>query len=241
MKQALYALFVSLYFTQFLVSAPDPSKPIPAPDRMQSALWQVGELHDFKLEGFMRTEKNLHPIILRTLKRTMIFEFLKQPLQIKVQIIPTGSIVQKRSSSKEPWVTLIGKDRLENILDSDISYEDLGVDFLRWEDIKPIGGDSIKTLNAWAYEAEPNKTSQYAKARFWISADYLAVLRVDALNSKGQVVKRVEVNGVQRIGQTYTIKEMMVSNIIPGRDVSKSRTYIEIHKAEPGSGISNQL
>lgn len=63
------------------------------------------------------------------------------------------------------------------------------------------------------------------------------MLRVDAFNSQGQVIKRVEINGVMKVGDVYTIKEMMISDMIPGRDLSQSRTYIEIRDAKPGSGL----
>ncbi|NJK92080.1 MAG: outer membrane lipoprotein-sorting protein [Blastochloris sp.] len=176
---------------------------------------------------------------MRTRDREIRFEFQKQALQIRVQMTESGSLIDQRAQSTDPWTPVTGKARLQRILDSDAFYEDLGMDFLRWSDVRPLGLDSIKTLKAWAYEARPPVLSNYAKTQYWISSEYLAVLRVDAFNQKNQVVKRVEVNGVMRVGKTnaYTIKEMLIATMIPGRDLSSSRTYIEIRKAEPGSGL----
>ncbi len=218
-------------------AAPDPDKPIPLPSVLQDKMWQVGRLYDFKLDGFMRTAKFLHPIVMKTRDRQILFEFKEKPLQIRVVMTPGGSIIERRTSSSEEWKLVGGKERLEKILDSDVAYEDLGLDFLRWSTVKPLGLDSIMTLTAWAYESTPPGLSSYAKTRYWISADYLAVLRVDAYNAQNQVIKRVEVNGVMKVGQAYTIKEMMVSTMIPGRDLSRTRTYIEIREAKPGSGL----
>jgi hypothetical protein len=219
------------------LAAPDPKKDVPSPEMLQARLWEVSRLHDFKLEGFLRTDKNLHPITMRTRDREIVFEFQKQPLQIRVEMTESGSIIQRRKAKNEAWMPVTGKERLEKILDSDACYEDLGLDFLRWSDVRTLGADSIKTLGAWAYEAKPPVMSNYAKTQYWISSDYLAVLRVDAFNEKNQVIKRVEVNGVMKVGNAYTIKEMLIASIIPGRDLSSSRTFIEIRKAEPGSGL----
>ncbi|MDZ4788144.1 MAG: outer membrane lipoprotein-sorting protein [Blastochloris sp.] len=236
-KYTLPLIIFTLSALSVLRAEPDPAKDVPSPEYLQAKLWESSRLQDFKLEGFLRTAKNLHPIIMRTRDREMIFEFQKQPLQIRVIMTESGSIIQRRSSSKEPWIPVTGKQRLEKILDSDAYYEDIGLDFLRWSDVKILGADSIKTLGAWAYEAKPPVQSNYAKTRYWISSAYLAVLRVDAFNEKGQVIKRVEVNGVMKVGNFYTIKEMVIASIIPGRDLSSSRTFIEIRKAESGSGL----
>jgi hypothetical protein len=216
---------------------PNPDKPVPLPEAMQQLVWENTALSDFKLQGVVRTSKSLHPLVMRTRGREMVYEFEKQELQVRVVMLESGSIIQRRSKASEAWKMVSGPQRLEKILDSDVAYEDLGLDFLRWRQVRPLGTDSIKTLAAWAYEAVPPLISNYAKARYWISQEHLAVLRVDAFNDQGQVIKRVEVNGVMKVGEVYTIKEMQISSIIPGRDLSSSRTYIEIRKAEPGSGL----
>jgi hypothetical protein len=229
--------FSLLLSTAWLVAEPDAKKAVPIPEVMQQMVWENSSLSDFRLEGIVRTSKNLHPIVLKTRGREMVYEFLKQPLHIRVVMTESGSVIQRRTSAKAAWSSVSGAARLENILDSDVAYEDLGLDFLRWRQIRALGTDGIKTLPAWAYEAVPAVRSNYAKARYWISSEFLAVLRVDAFNAQGQVIKRVEVNGVMKVGQVYTIKEMQISSVIPGRDLSSSRTYIEIRKAQPGSGL----
>ncbi len=237
----LMLICMGVGFESRLQADPDESQKIPEPEVMQRAVWDNMRLRDFTLRGNLRVDdgenKVLHPILLKTMGRKMVYEFLEQPLQIRVQLTPSGSIIDRRSGPEAKWEMVSGPERLQSILDSDVAYEDLGVDFLRWSKVKPLGMDSIKTLKAWAYEAEPPALSSYSKARYWISADYLSILRVDAYNAEGEVIKRVGVNGVMRVGDSYVIKEMMISSMIPGRDLSSSRTYIQIKDAEPGSGL----
>lgn len=208
---------------------------VPPVEFVQARMWKNMKLADFRLEGVVRTSKRKYPMVLRTLGYEMIYEFQDQPLQIRVVIDPDSSTVQKRTKSSEPWVTLTDTEKLKTILDSDITYEDLCLDFIRWSHVTPLGTDMIKTLSTWAFEATPDGPSRYTKACYWISSEYFAFMRVDAYNKQGQVVKRVEVNSVQQIGKAYCIKEMMISNLIPGRDISKTQTWVEIRTGKEGS------
>lgn len=208
---------------------------VPPVEFVQARMWKNMKLADFRLEGIVRTNKKKYPIVLRTYGYEMIYEFQDQPLQIRVVIDPDSSTVQKRAKSTDAWVTLTDVDKTKTILDSDISYEDLCLDFIRWSHVTPLGTDNIKTLPTWAFEATPDGASRYTKARYWISSEYFAFMRVDAYNKAGQVIKRVEVNSVQQIGKAYCIKEMMISNLIPGRDISKTQTWVEIRTGKEGS------
>lgn len=245
MKQAHYSLLRHISAAFFLFSILpvafaqdfDTSKPIPPPETMQAMLWQTGELQDVKLEGLLHTQKSKHSIILRTKGRVMQYEFLETPLQIRVEITSAGSVIQKRENSSQKWQELSSQQRLGRIVDSDVFYEDLGIDFIRWENVKPLGRDSILTFDTWVYESRPSGPSNYAKARFWISSKFQALLRVDAYDKNDKVIKRVEVNGVMKIDDLFSIKEMVIKTMIPDRDVSSSRTFIEIRKGSKGSGL----
>jgi hypothetical protein len=229
-------VFFSLLGAAGVSAAPDPKGATPPLDFVQGRLWRNMYLQDFELEGIIRTEKKIHPIVLKTKGREMIYEFKETPLQLRVFLSPEFSIIQKRSQPREAWKMVEGKEKTARILDSDITYEDLALDFIRWKKVKALGTDNIKTLAAWAFEAEPSDISRYAKARYWISSEFFAFLRVDAYNDKNQVIKRVEVNGVQQIGNAYVIKEMQISSLVPGRELSQSRTYVEIRSGKPRSG-----
>ena len=99
----------------------------------------------------------------------------------------------------------------KSILGTDITYGDLALDFINWDDVEPLGTDAIKTLDAYVFEAKPGPTdhSPIASVRFWVSKQYWAFLRIDGLNAKGQTIKRVEVQDVMTIADKYSVfKEM---------------------------------
>ena len=133
-----------------------------------------------------------------------------------------------------------GAGRLAPVLGTDITYEDLGVDFVNWDDTEPLGVDSIKTLKAYVYEATPgpNDHSHYARVRYWVSSLYWAFLRIDGLNAQDQTVKRVEVQDVMQIGKFTVFKEMKVSTMDPTRnDIPLSTTFIDIDSGKEGSDL----
>ena len=219
---------------------PDTSRPTPPVGLIQARVFRNLRLQDFKLDGVLHTKKNIYPMVMRTRDQEMVFAFKEQPLQIRIVLDPDHAVVERRKGDADAWQPVSGKGMKETILDTDITYEDLGMGFIFWDRVNSIGCDSIKTLPAWCLEATPpdGVTSAYAKVRYWISSQYYAFLRVDGYNAKGEVVKRVEVNGITQIADAYVIKEMAVSTMIPGRELSASRTFIEIRDGAPGSGLA---
>ncbi len=193
------------------------------------------ELQAFTLSGVIRTDKKTHPITMKTLGREIVYEALETPLQIRVQFTMERSILSTRRSSQDAWKDLPASKGGEAVLGSDITYEELGLDFLNWPLTQEAGADSIKTLRAYALDAYPEgRPSRYKKIRYWVSADHFLLIRADAYNDKDEVVKRVEVNGVQKIGNAWAIKEMQIASMIPGRELSRSRTYLEIRSGQAG-------
>ena len=227
---------------------PDPAtkNDVPPISLVQANLWKRLELADFTLTGVVKFDNNKkqYPIKLLTKGHELVYEFQDQPLQIRVQLDPGVFSVQKRASSKDAWADVGAADMSKSILDTDITYEDLGIDFVNWDDIQVLGTDNIKTLDAYVFEAKPgpNDHSRFAAVRFWVSKQYWAFLRIDGLNAREQTVKRVEVQDVMEIGDVhkyYVFKQMKVANMEPDKDdIAKSTTYINIDGGTEGSGLT---
>lgn len=218
-----------------LGAAPNPNEPMPPAEMIIGLLWKNMDLQAFTLSGNIRTPKNRHPIVLKTNGREMIYEALDSPLQIRVHLDASGSEVYTRPNANQDWKRVTGNGVSESVLGSDITYEELGLHFLSWPRIEPVGVDSIKTFKSYAFDAYPEGTaSRYAKVRFWITHAHCLMIRADGYNKDDQVIKRVEVNGVAQIDEAWTIKQMQISSMIPGRELSKSRTYIDIMDGSAG-------
>jgi hypothetical protein len=226
---------------------PDPATKmnVPSINLVTANIWKRLAFADFTLNGVVHSSdktKKSYPIKLLTKGHEVVYEFQDQPLQIRVQLNPDAFTVEKRSSSTGSWSAVSGDAMLQHIFDTDITYQDLALDFINWDDIEPLGTDSIKTLDAYVFEAKPgpNDHSLYNSVRFWVSKQYWAFLRIDGINAKGQTVKRVEVQDVLQIGKYTVFKEMKVSNMAPDKnDIAESTTYIDIKDGQEGSGLTN--
>jgi outer membrane lipoprotein-sorting protein len=228
-------------------SLPDPAtkkdvKPIPL---IQARIYTRLNLADFTLTGKVRSDKThaSYPITIHTKKHIIVYEFNDQPLQLRIQLDPGAFTLERRTSSTASWAPVPLSQFDQPILGTDITYGDLDLDFVNWDDVEALGTDSIKTLPAYVLEAHPGPKdhSAFAAVRFWVSTQYWALLRIDGLNAQGQTVKRVEVQDVMTIGDNnkYTVfKEMKISTMEPDKnDIARSTTYIDVDSGKEGSGL----
>ncbi|TFE67197.1 outer membrane lipoprotein-sorting protein [Methylacidiphilum caldifontis] len=237
----LILFFLNPYYLFSLWSKPNPDKPSPPLEFIQGRFWRNFRLKDYILKGSIQAAKDTYPITLILHDRSMEYHFIGLPLQIHVEINPDNTYVAYKNRPSEPWQPITGLNRTKHILNTDISYEDLCLDFIRWDKIKPLGTDSIKTLSCWAFDAYPGSIlSAYAKVRYWIAEEYYALLRVEGYNKEGQIIKRLDINSVQRIGDAYVIKEMQIATIPPGKTLSSSKTYIQIEEGRPASAKESE-
>ena len=226
-------------------SGPDPATKdkVPPIAYVQGMIWKRLDLADFTLNGEVRSDKTKarYPIQLLTRGHELIYKFLDQPLQIRVKLDPGVFTVERRTSPTGTWAAVSNSDMAQSILGTDITYGDLGLDFINWDNVQPLGTDSIKTLAAYVFDATPGPgdRSPFAKVRFWVSSQYWAFLRIDGLNKKDQTVKRVEVQDVMTIGKYTVFKEMKVAAMDPERnDIAKSTTFVDISDGKEGSGLA---
>ena len=205
-------------------------------------IWNRLKLADFTLNGTVRSDKTKesYPLQLLTKGHELVYKFLNQPLQIRVQLNPGQFTVEKRASDSASWAAVTSDEMAQPILNTDLTFGDLGLSFLNWDDVQPLGIDAIKTLKSYVFEAKPgpNDKSPFAAVRFWVSSQYWAFLRIDGLDAKGETVKRVEVQDVMKIGKFTVFKEMKASHMDPQRnDIAQSTTFIDIQDGKEGSGL----
>lgn len=128
--------------------------------------------------------------------------------------------------------TQIGGSKLDGLVrGTDITYEDLALKFLYWNEARVVASGNAMTRKCWIVEVKPPKKSgsQYDRAELWIEKTG-GLLRAECF-SKGKVVKRFEVRSVQRgDGGGYILKSMRIQSLDgDGRD--RSPTLLELNPA----------
>lgn len=219
------------------VAKPEGEEMTPTPRQMQNFLWKTLVMKDLKLRGQVQYGEKKIPIVVRTKDRLLQFEFQDRPLQIRVRFAPEGSLIQRRAKEGGEWQVVTGVEKTKAVAGTDLAYEDLGIDFLRWPDPQPRGEDSVMMLDCWVYEVTPPVESNYAKVRYWISKGYKTMIRADGLNGKGQPIKRFTFHSVIEAEDTVVVGEMKVAKLTPGTDLSVTRTFVQVESVEKGSGL----
>lgn len=114
---------------------------------------------------------------------------------------------------------------------TDITYEDLALKFLYWNDARVVKTGTAMTRKCWIVEVRPPKknTSQYDRAELWIENSG-ALLRAECF-SGGKLVKRFEVRTAQKVaGGGYILKSMRIQSL-DGNGRDPSPTLLEVHPA----------
>jgi len=222
--------FIAIFFMSSVAGfTQNKQESLPSLEFVMARVWKNFSMSNATMQGVLRTPSKTYPIEMQTKDREILLLVPEANLSVEIIFSSSNTSIKKGDGKGKNLKVVSPKDQKQSILDTDISFEDLALSFLNWPDIREIGTDNVKTLPAYVYEVDaPAGQSGYEKVRFWISSQYFALIKVDAMDKNGLLIKRVEVNGVQKVGNAWVIKEMQVSAFSPGRSSSKSKTYLEI-------------
>ena len=113
-----------------------------------------------------------------------------------------------------------------------MTYEDLALKFLYWQNPRLLGPETITTGNCWKLELRPGSNpSQYARVVVWTHQNSGALMRLEGYDAKGQIIKRFNVVSAQKIEDRWFLKQMRIETFEPGTNKVVSRTYLEINKS----------
>jgi hypothetical protein len=126
--------------------------------------------------------------------------------------------------------TRISGGRLDDtVRGTAITYEDLALKFLYWPEARVVGSDNIRTRNCWRIQLQaPANDSQYGSILLWVDKDSGTLMRLEAFDRAGKLVKRFEVVSAQKIEGRWFLKQMRVEAIDPRTNRVTGRTYLEL-------------
>jgi hypothetical protein len=124
-------------------------------------------------------------------------------------------------------------DLYERVEGTDISWADLSLAFLWWEDGKTVGAERVKGRFCYIVDlpAPSGRGAAYAGVRLWIDPQIHILLRAMAYDGAGQAVKLLEVKSFRKVGNVWVVQNLDVQSL-PGRH----KTTLRVREAEyPGS------
>jgi hypothetical protein len=207
-----------------LHAAPPPSaQEILTSVRLQQAQQQVD------LQGQLRENEKVIPFRLTQTGPVIRYAFSNpdEALQLRLGV----------NDSRLEEVTRDGMEKIapaqfdHKVRGTGVSYEDLALKFLYWQNARVTGEDSLRTRNCWKLELKaPSRQSQYSNVFLWVDKSGGALMRMEGYDWNGQLAKRFEVVSAQKIEGRWFLKQMRIEEIQPGTGKVQARTYLEIKK-----------
>ncbi|MBQ9727036.1 MAG: outer membrane lipoprotein-sorting protein [Kiritimatiellae bacterium] len=122
----------------------------------------------------------------------------------------------------------------EPILGTDISWLDVGIDFVSWRNPALAGEDRLKGRVCDLLDVEPPAPLPgCAKARLWIDRAQKVVMQAAQLDENGREVRKLWVRAVQKVDGHWIFKDLEVET--PGSG-HRTRLHFE-HAAFPDSAL----
>src|SRR6266581_193798 len=207
-----------------LSAAPPPSaKEILDSVRMLEARQQID------LEGQLRENEKVIPFHLTQTGPLIRYSFADPEEVLQLRLGENGSrldLVGNEGSEKFPAEKLN-----EKIRGTGITYEELALKFLYWENARVLGDETVRTRSCWKLQlVAPSRDSQYWNVLLWVDKASGALMRMEGSDWDGKLAKRFEVISAQKIDKRWFLKQMRVEELQPGTNKVQARTYIEIKR-----------
>ena len=181
------------------------------------------------LDGQLRENEKVIPFHLAQTGSLIRYSFADPEEVLQLRLGENGSrldLVTDEGAEKFPAEKLNDKIR-----GTGISYEDLALKFLYWENAQVLGDETVRTRSCWKLQlVAPSRDSHYWNVVIWIDKASGALMRMEAYDWDGKLVKRFEVISAQKIDNRWFLKQMRVEELQPGTNKVRARTYLEIKR-----------
>ena len=126
---------------------------------------------------------------------------------------------------------LVGAQRTEKLLGSEFSYYDLGLPFLRWPNPKLLDADDrVRARDCYAIEVSA-EGEPYARVKIWIDKEYYALLRAEAFDKVGNLVRRFAVTSFKKIGEAWVPRGLEAAILPPGQSLpNQQKSRLEVYE-----------
>jgi hypothetical protein len=214
----------SIFMLWSIQGAPLPeAKDILASVRLQQAQQEVD------LQGQLRENEKVVPFRLTQTGPVIRYSFSNPDEALQLRLGDNDSRLEEVSKSGVEKITPAQFDH--RVRGTSVTYEDLALKFLYWQNGRVTGENSIRTRYCWKLELKaPSRQSQYSNVYLWVDKEGGALMRMEGYDWSGKLAKRFEVISAQKIEGRWFLKQMRIEEFVPGTGKVQSRTYLEIKK-----------
>ncbi len=223
-RHSSLVFFLWFAFLAIAAGAPPPSaKEILAAVRLQQSQQQVD------LQGQLRENEKVIPFHLTQAGPVIRYEFSNPDEALQLRLGENDSRLEEVTRDGTERITPAQFDH--KVRGTSVTYEDLALRFLYWQNGRVAGENSIRTRNCWKLELKaPSRQSQYSNVYLWVDKEGGALMRMEGFDWNGKLSRRFEVISAQKIEGRWFLKQMRIEEFAPGTGKVQARTYLEIKK-----------
>lgn len=123
---------------------------------------------------------------------------------------------------------LTGDQRLKPILKSQFTPYDLALPYLHWTEATYLGSERMKGRGCHLIEVR-KADAPYPRVKVWIDQEMNGLLRAEAYDADGALVKRFWVASFRKLGDAWVPRGMEIAWRPPGQTLpSEQRSRIEV-------------
>jgi hypothetical protein len=127
---------------------------------------------------------------------------------------------------------LTGTNRTATLLNSQFTYYDLGLPFLRWPNAKFLDEERVRGRDCFAIESGADG-EPYARVKMYIDKEYYALLRAEAFNSDDNLVRRFAVTSFKKIGDIWIPRGMEAAFVPAAQSLpSQIKSRLEVYEGD---------
>jgi Outer membrane lipoprotein-sorting protein len=222
-KIVLSVLFATVVSASAGAAALPNAKDILASVRLQQAQQEID------LQGQLRENEKVVPFRLTQTGPVIRYTFSNPDEALQLRLGENESRLEEVTKSGVEKITPAQFDH--KVRGTSVTYEDLALKFLYWQNGRVTGENSIRTRYCWKLELKaPSRQSQYSNVYLWVDKESGALMRMDGFDWNGKLAKRFEVISAQKIEGRWFLKQMRIEEMNPGTGKVQARTYLEIKK-----------
>ena len=224
MQKQIALNLLSLVVAAALQAAPFPeAKDVLASVRLHQAQQEID------LQGQLREGEKVIPFRLTQTGPVIRYTFSKPDEALQLRLGDNDSRLEEVTREGVEKITPAQFDH--KVRGTSVTYEDLALKFLYWQNGRVTGENSIRTRNCWKLEMKaPSRQSQYSNVYLWVDKDGGALMKMEAFDWNGKLAKRFEVVSAQKIEGRWFLKQMRIEEMQPTTGKVQTRTYLEIKK-----------
>jgi len=215
---------VQLFIVSTMAAVPSPSA-----REILDSVRMLESRQQLDLDGQLRQNELIVPFHLNQNGPNIRYSFENPNEVLQLRLGENGSRLEVVSDAGTEAVPANKLD--QRIRGTGVTYEDLSLRFLYWPNAQVLGEQNIRTRNCWKLQLHaPSRQSQYSNLFLWIDKASGALMRMEAYDWDGKLVKKFEVISAQKIEGRWFLKQMRIEELQPGTDKVEARTYLEIKR-----------